>query len=505
MLAAGLGFQANTWSAVLCIARRLEMRRFRCFASAPRSIAKHSGQVSPALDLVGKRKEGFLTIIRSICGLSPCNPVAVQRPLSILRAWMLSSNRNFHATGFLCAMGSGDYYDILGVAKDATQDDIKKAFHALAKKYHPDVNKNNPTAKRKFQEVRDAYETLRDPEKRAHYDMGGENLRYATDGAKGFQDAYEEYATDQSARFHRDREDPFSDTFYKIFSEVFENESESFAPDIEVKLKLTFSEAAKGCTKHLSFRAQVVCDSCLGRGHPKHVKPSKCPNCNGTGRVTVFPFTSTCNACKGLGKTVKAGCQLCRGSGVVEGMKNINVAIPAGVDSGDTINVPKAGNSGGRRVHPGNLYIKLQVAKDPVFVRDGADIYVDSHISFTDAILGGKVEVPTLFGKTEVKIPKGVQPGQLLVLRARGLPKRIGLVDHGDQYVRFRVHFPSKLNERQRALMEEFAKEEAIQENNGFADGNWWQQITDYLIGPKFMLGIGFLLLIHLLLSKSMT
>lgn len=289
MLAAGLEFQSNTWSAVLCIACRLEMRRFRCFTSAPRSLTKHSGQVSPSLDLVGKRKECLLTIIRAICGLSPYDPVAVQKPLSTLRAWMLSSNQNFHATGVLCAMGS-DCYEILGIAKDATQNDIKKAFHALAKKYHPDINKNNPTAKRKFQEIRDAYETLRDPEKRALYDMGAEKLRYAADDAKGFQDTYEDYAADQSARFHRGREDPFSDTFYKIFSEVFENESEGFAPDIEVKLDLTFSEAAKGCTKHVSFRAQVVCDSCSGRGHPKHVKPSKCPNCNGTGRVSTHIY-----------------------------------------------------------------------------------------------------------------------------------------------------------------------------------------------------------------------
>ncbi|KAJ0984681.1 hypothetical protein J5N97_003037 [Dioscorea zingiberensis] len=450
------------------------MRRFNCFASSPRSLAKCSRHVSPVMDLVGKRNEGLLAIIRTICGLSPCSPVAVQRS-SILRSWMFSSNRSFHATGPLCAMGS-DYYEILGVAKDATQDDIKKAFHALAKKYHPDVNKNNPTAKRKFQEIRDAYETLRDPEKRANFDRGKEKVRYATADAKGFHDAYEEYAANNGTRFHNTREDPFSDTFYKIFSEVFEHEREVFASDIEVELSLTFSEAAKGCRKHVSFRAQVVCDSCYGRGHPKNAKPSKCPNCNGIGRVTAFPFTSTCSSCGGLGKFVKDQCQLCKGSGVVEGVKNINVSIPAGVDSGDTINVPKAGNSGGQGVLPGNLYIKLRVMKDPVFIRDGADIYVDSHISFTDAILGGKVEVPTLCGKTQVKIPKGVQPGQQLVLRGRGLPKRIGLVDHGDQYVRFRVHFPSQVNERQRAILEEFAKEEATQENSRFADGNWLDQ-----------------------------
>lgn len=357
-----------------------------------------------------------------------------------------------------------DYYEVLGVPKDATRDDIKKAFHALAKKYHPDRNKNNPAAKRKFQEIRDAYETLQDSEKRAQYDRGfskgAENVRYADDHAEGFHNTYQ---------------DPFSDTFYKIFSEVFEHGRETYAPDIQVELNLSFPEAAKGCTKNVSFNAKVLCDSCYGRGHSINAKPSRCPTCNGIGRVTVFPFTSTCSSCKGTGKIIKDYCLVCKGSGVVDGVKNVNITIPAGVDSGDTIHVPKAGNQGGR-VHPGNLYIKLKVANDPVFLRDGADIYVDTYISFTQAILGGKIEVPALFGKTQVKIPKGVQPGQLLVLRGRGLPKQTGLVNHGDQYVRFHVHFPSSVNERQRTLLEEFAKEEVIQENSGFAEGNWLYQ-----------------------------
>ncbi|XP_058087789.1 chaperone protein dnaJ 1, mitochondrial isoform X2 [Magnolia sinica] len=383
-----------------------------------------------------------------------------------------STRRCVHATGFRYAT-ERDLYEVLGVPKDANRDDIKKAFHALAKKYHPDANKNNPAAKRKFQEIRDAYETLRDPEKRAQYDRecsrGAEKQEYAANDAEGFKEAYQ---------------DDFSDSFHRIFSQIFEHESVTSATDIQVELSLSFSEAAKGCTKHLSFDAHVPCDSCYGRGHPFSAKPKICPTCKGIGRVTLPPFTSTCSTCKGSGRIIKEYCLACKGSGVVEGVKEVNVTIPAGVASGDTIRVPKAGNSGGRSVHSGNLHIKLNVAKDPVFIRDGADVYVDSPISFT-------------------QIPKGVQHRQQLVLRGRGLPKHIGLMDHGDQYVRFRIHFPTSVNERQRALLEEFAKEEFIVENSTSAEGKWWQQIIDRLTDQKFVLEVTFFILMLLLLNRG--
>ncbi|GAB4861319.1 hypothetical protein Ancab_036480 [Ancistrocladus abbreviatus] len=402
-------------------------------------------------------------------------------------------NRCFHATGVRYS-NERDYYEILGVPKNVSRDEIKKAFHELAKKYHPDTSKNNPSAKRKFQEIRDAYETLQDSEKRAQYDMrlnaGPENVGYNFGDEEAFTRAY---------RTH------FSDSFHRIFSQIFEDESVNFAADIEVELPLSFVEAAKGCTKHLSFDAHIPCDSCHGRGYPLDAKTKACPTCRGIGRVTIPPFTSTCSTCKGLGRIITENCRTCNGIGVIEGVKEVKVTIPAGVDSGDTIRVPKAGNAGGQGVQASNLFIKLKVADDLIFSRDGADIHVDSKISFTQAILGGKVEVPTLSGKTQLNIPKGVQPGQLLVLRGKGLPKHGYIVDRGDQYVRFRINFPMTVNERQRTILEEFEQEEITRETSSTSEGSWWQQFLDRAMAPKFMLELSLLLLVLLFLNKILS
>ncbi|KAJ1264481.1 hypothetical protein BS78_08G003800 [Paspalum vaginatum] len=409
---------------------------------------------------------------------TPCSSSGIYIADKCYVRLMLTSfvpGRSFHATGRCCSIEK-DYYEILGVPKDASQEDIKKAFHSLAKKYHPDTNRGNTAAKRKFQEIRDAYETLRDPSKREQYDM------LFSRGSRGefngsFHDAFSgsnNQNHDPFTEFYRQNNGHFSSKFYQIFSEVFQHETNSRANDIEVELNLSFSEAANGCIKEVSYSAKYVCDSCGGRGHLANAKRYICPSCKGLGRVTMYPFTSTCSSCRGVGKVIKDYCLTCGGSGVVDCMKHVKVNIPAGLDSGDTINVPEAGDSGGLGAQSGSLYIKIQVASDPVFTRDGADIHVDKTISFTQAMLGGKVDVPTLNGKTDVKIPKGVQPGQVVVLRGKGLPNLSGYF--GDQYVRFRIHFPSVVTERQRMLLEEFAVEEATKEHNTSVAGNWLYQ-----------------------------
>ncbi|KAM7257280.1 hypothetical protein ACFE04_013021 [Oxalis oulophora] len=401
---------------------------------------------------------------------------------------------HIHSTGPRHAPDQ-NYYEILGVSANASQQEIKKAFHQLAKKYHPDANKDNPSAKRKFQEIREAYETLQDTIKRSQYDtmraQGAENVEYDTGYTGGFRYSGEpqgfRYAGGPEG-FGFSSKAHFSDSFQQIFSEMFEDDTNHFALDIQVELSLSFIEAAKGCTKNLSFDAFVPCDSCDGHGHPRNAKTTVCTTCRGIGRIAIPPFTSTCSTCKGSGRIIREFCMSCEGSGLSEGLKEVKVTIPAGVESGDTIRVPEAGNFGPRGSPPGNLHIKLKVATDPVFTREGVDVYVNSNISFTEAILGGKVEVPTLSGKVQVKIPKGVQHGQLLVLRGKGLPRHGFLADHGDQFVRFCISFPTIINERQRAILEEFAEEEINNENNRSSEGNWWQQILERVTEPKFML-----------------
>ncbi|KAH9756391.1 Chaperone protein dnaJ 1 [Citrus sinensis] len=399
---------------------------------------------------------------------------------------MFLARRCIHATGS-CYSSKRDPYELLGVPENASQDEIKKAFHMLAKQYHPDANKNNPSAKRKFQEIRDAYERRSRGSENEKYSAGdAEGFRYAGD-AEGFRYAYQTH---------------FSDSFHKIFSEIFEDETSHFAPDIQVELVLSFAEAAKGCTKHVSFDAFVPCDSCHGRGFPADAKTKICSTCRGIGRVTIPPFTSTCSTCKGLGRIIKEHCMTCKGSGVVDGVKEVKVTIPAA-----------------------NLGWKLKsqsdnVADDPIFSRDGADVYVDSNISFTQAILGGKVDVPTLSGKVQVKthsselnllihISVSVKfwPAPYCCDANYALVAIVALADTkgGSTWTTSGAKRESALNERQRAILEEFAEEEINNENNTSAEENWWQRIVERVRAPKFMLELSLFLLILLFLSKTMS
>ncbi|XP_057818678.1 chaperone protein dnaJ 1, mitochondrial isoform X2 [Cryptomeria japonica] len=380
------------------------------------------------------------------------------------RSWCFLVKQSLHCTGAYMAIR--DFYETLGVRRDASQDEIKNAFRDLAKKYHPDLNKGDSSAKRKFQEIQDAYEVLKDPKKRTQYDRLG---------TKGFEKggSADDRTTDTNTGFGSGYRDPFADDFHRIFHEFFQSEAESHAADIQVDLQLTFLEAVKGCTKRLSFIAPVRCDTCKGSGHHPGVNAQICPTCKGLGRVTIPPFTSTCMTCKGFGRIVKELCHTCKGHGTVRGQKEIDVTIPAGIKSGDTISVPRAGASGNRGVPPGNLNINIRVHDDSTFRRDGADIYYHASISLTEAILGGKINVPTLSGDMMLKIPKGVQPDDVVVLRGKGIPKHVGFIDKGDQYVKFCVKLPMKITERQRSILEEIARDEATQGEDMFLEGSW--------------------------------
>ncbi|KAJ4824130.1 hypothetical protein Tsubulata_041822 [Turnera subulata] len=406
----------------------------------------------------------------------------------------LIDRRYIHATATSSAR-ERSYYEILGVSENAGREEIKKAFHSLAKKFHPDANKNNPAAKRKFQEIREAYEILQDADKRAQYDQrragGSADVEFDARNPKGFG-----YGTDDAWGFtYRSGKfgpfsysystgGDFSQSFRNVFSEIFEEDTSNFASDIQMELVLSFSEAARGCTKNLSFNAYVPCDSCDGRGFPHDAKAKVCRTCRGVGKVTFPPFTSTCGNCKGSGNVIEEYCLSCMGLGVVEGIKKVKVTIPAAREcvlmfcySLRCFSLLRI-SCCLQHYYLLDTFVQRRqalpmVADDPVFSRDGADVYVDANISFTQAILGGKIDVPTLAGSTQLKIPKGVQPGQLLVMRGKGLPKHGFLAQHGDQYVRFRINFPTALNERQRQILEEFAAEEIDNENDNSTEGNW--------------------------------
>uniref|UniRef100_A0A7C9AKH5 J domain-containing protein n=1 Tax=Opuntia streptacantha TaxID=393608 RepID=A0A7C9AKH5_OPUST len=374
------------------------MRKLKLVGLASKSLSRILYSRGSYFNFVQGEKQAFMHT-RRLCSYRYAAGIVKVPDEAIFT--LASAKRYFHATGPSYA-NERNHYEVLGVSRNASRDEIKKAFHELAKKYHPDTNKNNLAAKRKFQQIRDAYETLRDSEKRAQYDMvldmGADNIRHDfTDSSENVH-----YDFQDSEAFRNAYRKHFSNSFHKIFSEIFEDEVENVAEDIQLELSLSFSEAAQGCTKHLSFDAYIPCDSCHGHGHPIDAKTRACPTCGGFGRVTIPPFTSTCSTCKGSGRIIRDSCRVCRGLGVIEGVKEVRVTIPAGLDTGDTITVPKAGNYGGRGAQPGNLYIRLKVAVDPIFTRDGVDIYVDANISFTQAILGGRVEVPTLSGKVSL-------------------------------------------------------------------------------------------------------
>ncbi|KAL6498690.1 hypothetical protein OROGR_028237 [Orobanche gracilis] len=352
--------------------------------------------------------------------------------------------RSIHSTAQL----SRDYYDLLGVSKSATSSEIKKAYYGLAKKLHPDTNKDDPEAEKKFQEVQKAYEVLKDEEKRQQYDqLGHEAFEHVGNGeGPGFSDPF-------GPGFN-----PFKDA-YQIFG-MFRKGGE----DVKVLVELSFMEAVQGCTKTLSILTNLACDTCGGSGVPPGTRPETCKRCRGSGMVTsdqgpYMVFQSTCPNCGGSGKIVSSFCKSCRGERVVRGPKTVKLNVMAGVDNNETIKIPRSGGADPDGNQPGDLYVMIKVREDPVFRREGADIHVDAALSISQAILGGTIKVPTLSGDVVVKVRPGTQPGQKVVLRKRGIKERNSF-SYGNGFVHFNVSIPTNITQRQRQLIEEFAKEE---------------------------------------------
>jgi molecular chaperone DnaJ len=346
-----------------------------------------------------------------------------------------------------------DYYEVLGVSRDASSEEIKKAFRKLAFQYHPDRNRDDG-ATEKFKEVNEAYEVLSDANKRAAYDQFGHS------GAEGF--------------FGRGLEDfgfgsfgGFGDIFEAFFggSGTATRQAPQRGNDLRYKIDISFVEAALGCEKEIEITRLEVCSNCHGTGANPGSQPSRCPGCGGTGQIRrvqrslfgQFINTAVCSQCHGEGRIITDPCRECKGTGLQKQKRRIMVAVPAGVDDGNGIRLSGEGDAGSRGGSPGNLYVVLSVARHEFFTRDGDDILYELPVNFAQAALGDELEVPTLNGKTRIKIPSGSQTGRVFRLKDKGIPHLHGS-GRGDELVRLRVVTPESLTREQRQLFEELAK-----------------------------------------------
>jgi len=347
-------------------------------------------------------------------------------------------------------MTKRDYYEVLGVDKNATKDEIKKAYRKLSKKYHPDINKE-PDADQKFKEVKEAYETLSDDQKRAHYDQFGH-----TDPNQGFG---------SGADFggFGGFEDIFN-TFFGGGTRRRDPNAPRQGADLQYTMTISFEEAVFGKDIDIEIPKEETCSTCDGSGAKPGTKPETCNHCHGTGQISTeqnTPFgrivnRRVCYHCDGKGKIVKHKCSTCGGTGKVKKKRKIHIKVPAGVDDGQQLRVAGQGEPGINGGPPGDLYVVFHVRPHEFFVRDGDDIYCEVPISFVQAALGDEIEIPTLHGKVKLKIPAGTQTGTKFRLRGKGVPNVRGY-GVGDQHIVVKIVTPKKLTEKQKQLLREFA------------------------------------------------
>ena len=352
-----------------------------------------------------------------------------------------------------------DYYEVLGVDKNATEADIKKAYRSLAKKYHPDINPGNAEAEAKFKEVNEAYEVLSDADKKAKYDQFGHSAFDPTAGAGG---GYGGFGGFGGGGFDVDLGDIFG-SFFGGGSRQRRNNGPQKGEDIELNVTVDFEEAVFGCKKNVSFQKYAKCSSCKGTGSADG-KSETCPTCRGTGQKRVvqnlggmqFQSTVTCDTCRGTGKYVKTPCQKCRGAGFERVTKNITVDIPAGIDHGKGLVIRGAGNDGKNGGIAGDVYVIVNVRRSSTFKREGYNLYCDVPITISEATLGADIEIPTLEGREKFTIPDGTQTGTTFTLRQRGVPM-VNSSKRGDLIIRVNVEIPKGLSEKQKDLLRAFA------------------------------------------------
>ena len=352
-------------------------------------------------------------------------------------------------------MNNTEYYDRLGLSKDASQDEIKRAYRKLSKKYHPDINKE-PGAEEKYKEILEAYETLSDAQKRAAYDQ------YGPDGANGFGGQGSFGGFDGGAGFGG-----FEDIFSSFFGggATRNPNAPRQGDDLQYRVNLSFEEAVFGAEKEIHYNREVTCKTCSGSGAKPGTSPVTCGRCHGHGVINVDTQTPlgmmrrqvTCDVCHGTGQEIKDPCQTCHGTGREKQSHTVSVKIPAGVETGQQIRLAGQGEAGFNGGPYGDLFVVINVNPSDKFTRDGSTIYYTLNISFVQAALGDTVEVPTVHGNVEMTIPAGTQTGKTFRLKGKGAPRLRG-GSQGDQLVTVKIVTPTKLNDAQKEALLAFAK-----------------------------------------------
>jgi molecular chaperone DnaJ len=349
-------------------------------------------------------------------------------------------------------MAKRDYYDVLGISKAASADEIKKAYRRLAMKFHPDRNSDDSESEAKFKEAKEAYEVLSDSDKRSAYDQFGHDAVRGA-GGMGGQGGF--------------GAEGFGDIFGDVFGDIFGGGRRSGpqvfrGADLGYELRLNLEKAVSGDTVKIDVPSQVTCETCDGSGAKKGTQPVRCTTCNGAGQVRMqqgfFSIQQSCPACKGAGTMISDPCQTCHGRGRVRKTRTLSVKVPAGVDDGDRIRLSGEGEAGRNGGPPGDLYVEVQVNPHKLFNRDGADLSCEVPVSFATATLGGDVELPTLDGNVSLKVPAGTQSGKVFRLRGKGVtivrdPRK------GDLFAQVAVETPVNLTSEQKELLRKFDSE----------------------------------------------